>query len=167
MRNQNSIPSGTLCTTVSINVNRRKIAIEYTPHSIQWEPALTALLSQCKGLIQGKRHYYTISFWEQPGRNLDLLSVGRKAQKQLCWLSKHSVYLTLEIIPTLTSAVLPRSILNSTRGDIGPGEKVSVWLWASRIDSFAAYGRTTYGYLESYAGCQYRSNPRGVNSSAT
>ncbi|MEM9092970.1 MAG: hypothetical protein AAGC93_30120 [Cyanobacteria bacterium P01_F01_bin.53] len=104
---QQTSPIRALCTTVSINTKRRKIDIEYTPHSIQWEPALTDLLNQCIGLTKGTtpQHNYIVSFWEQPGHNLDLLSIGRKAQKQLCWLSKHSIYLSLETKPILTHAI--------------------------------------------------------------
>ena len=83
-------------TTINVDTIRRRIAIDYTFCSVRWEPTLTALLLG-EGLIKGARHRYCQNFLERSGHNnLDLLAISRKAQKQLCNLSKHPVYLNLK-----------------------------------------------------------------------
>lgn len=82
-------------TTISVDTIRRKIAIEYALHSIQWEPSITAMLL-CKGFTGDTSEPHVVKFWEPAGhRNLDLLTISRRIQKQLCGLSKQSVYLML------------------------------------------------------------------------
>lgn len=83
-------------TTISIDTDRRRIIIDYTFHSVHWEPTLTALLIG-EGLIKGRQQQYRLILFERSGhRSLDLLAIGRKVQKQLCSLSKHPVCLNLK-----------------------------------------------------------------------
>ena len=87
-------------TIINVDIKRRRIAIDYTFCSVRWEPTLTALLLR-EGLIKGARHRYCQNFLERSGHNsLDLLAISRKAQKQLCNLSKHPVSLELKAAQT-------------------------------------------------------------------
>ena len=96
MHNPKNATSALAETIISVDPTYRKITIGYAPNSIYWEPSLTALLIY-EGLVVGHIKGYVVHFCEQSGhQNLDLLTIARKAQKQLCHLTKQSVYLALK-----------------------------------------------------------------------
>ncbi len=95
-------------TLITVDQTRRRIEFAYTFHSAHWEPSLTALLL-CEGMVKASRYRYYVSFLEPVGTTaLDLLAIGRRAQKQLAHLSKHSVLLSLKSSATQLPSIETR-----------------------------------------------------------